>query len=114
MRSTDEIGGLKVSKEANEAYKTYASIYLDFVDDNPQHFFGREIDLSPIFSLEEKGIEETDENIRKSYLDAATGIAKVTISSGYWKSYEDLYDMYPLLRERSEELESIIYAEQQS
>ncbi len=110
MRSFEEVGRLKnVPDNVNEAYRTYASIYLDFCDDNMGHFMWRDIDIWPITKLEEKGIEPNDEDIFKSYLDEATEIAKTTLSGGYWKSLNDLYKEYPLLKSRAEDFEALFY-----
>lgn len=39
MRSEEELGNyLDFGERTNEAYRTYASLYLDFVDDNPEKF----------------------------------------------------------------------------
>lgn len=106
MRSVEEVGGFKVfGEEANEAYRTYASAYLDFVDDNFNHFVWRDHDIDPINELK----APSDENIKKAYLDAAVDILKTTISGGYWKSFEDIFVEYPMLRERKDELEQLIY-----
>lgn len=100
MRDVKEIGTYTTyGEEVNQAYQTYASLYLDCVDDNPQKFFNRGLDVRPIEDSDEK-------DFARDYIQAALEIAKVPISSGYWKSFDELYEEYPLLRNYSEELEN--------
>ncbi len=96
MRTEKEVGGFKkFGKEANEAYRTYASLYLDYVDDNMNHFMWRDIDIWPWNNLEwSVGHKVTDEAlIAKAYLDEAVVIAK-TLSV----PKQDLIRDYPLLK----------------
>lgn len=105
MRDVKEIGEYTTyGEEVNQAYQTYASLYLDFVDDNPQKFFVRGLDGRPIEDSEEK-------DFVRDYIQAALEIAKISISSGYWKSFNELYDEYPLLRNYSTELEKDFLSE---
>jgi len=94
----------------NLAYKTYASLWLDFVDDNVRHFYWRDKDISP---LKEAGIDilkmtEWDK-VYEVYVKAAIKIAKATIQAGFWKTFEDLYEAYPLLAEYKDVLEREVY-----
>lgn len=105
MRDVKEIGEYTAyGEKVNQAYQTYASLYLDFVDDNPQKFFTRGLDDRPIKDSAEK-------DFAKDYIQVALEIAKISISSGYWKSFDELYEEYPLLRNYSEELENLILDE---
>lgn len=100
MRDVKEIGEYTTyGDEVNQAYQTYASLYLDFVDDNPQKFFTRGLDGRPIEDSEEK-------DFARDYIQAALEIAKISISSGYWRSFNELYEEYPLLKNYSAELEN--------
>ncbi len=93
-----EIGEfINLGKEANEAYKTYASLYLDWVDDNMSHFTWRKKDLQPWEELEETvGHEVSDEAmIAKAYLNAAVSIAKTVPKDDMTK--QELIRNYPLL-----------------
>ena len=56
MRSIEEIGTFEERKdpEIQKWYAIYASLYLDFVDDNINHFFNRCIDFYPIRNCEDK------------------------------------------------------------
>ena len=100
MRSTEEIGvlsftgGLKVTPKTKEAYSVYASIYLDYVDDNTSHFFWRNHDVYPIEELLESG-EADDISIRNAYTDTAISIAKCTLEAGV--SLDDIIRDYPYL-----------------
>ena len=108
MRSIEElgefsqVGNITFTDKSNEAYRTYASLYLDFVDDNMNHFKWRDIDISPIQNLTDGA---SDEEIIKAYLDCAVGIAKTAISSRYYTSPEKIYEDYPMLKDRKEEIE---------
>lgn len=102
MRSKEELGNyLDFGERTNEAYRTYASLYLDFVDDNPEKFFTRMKDVAPLNVVKDDCFQ--------AYLDAAVEIAKTVASSGYFSSFEDMYKEYPLLREASDRLESEFY-----
>lgn len=106
MRDVKEIGEYTAyGDEVNQAYQTYASLYLDFVDDNPQKFFTRGLDDRPIKDSEEK-------DFARDYIQAALEIAKISMSSGYWKSFDELYEEYPLLKNYSEELENEFFNEE--
>ena len=107
MRSFEEIGRFKFGDEANEAYRTYASIWLDFVDDNLSHFTWRGHDTSPIDNIPEENL--TDEVVKAAYLDAAADIAKSAMSSGYYPGFSQLYKDYPMLKERSSIIENEFY-----
>lgn len=96
MREIKEIGSFThYGEEVNQAYQVYASLYLDFVDDNPQKFFTRGIDDRPIEDCDEKDFTE-------AYMDTTVEIAQRAFSQ---YSPDDLYKEYPLLKKRSEELE---------
>ena len=76
MRSFDEVGFFAdFTEEQNEAYRLYASLYLDYVDDNYQHFFYRDIDTRPIDDF--FGVP-TPEQVIEAYINAAVSIAKHT------------------------------------
>ncbi len=97
------------NEEANEAYRIYASAWLDFVDNNINHFIIRDHDIAPIKELKVQGIKPTDETVKKIYLDKAVEILKTVISSGYFSNFSEIYTEYPMIKERSEELESVIH-----
>ena len=94
MRSFNEIGSFpKCSSAVNNAYQTYASLYLDCADDNLGHFLGRGIDTRPLDNYDG---ELTEEIIEKLYLDDAAGIAKEAMSEEFPKEY--FLEHYPLLK----------------
>lgn len=92
----------ELGEDFNIAYQTYASLYLDFVDDNLSSFYLQNTDIAPIRECEEK-------DYVLAYVKASIEIAKNVMSSGYFKSFEDLYKEYPLLKKYSEELEYEFY-----
>lgn len=110
MRSDKEIGDyLDFGERVNLAYKTYASLYLDFVDDNVDKFFKRMKDVAPLDKIENDGSDLTEDNCFKAYFDAAVDIAKIAASSGYFSSFEEMYQEYPLLKEAASLLENKFY-----
>ena len=110
MRSEEELGNyLDFGKRTNEAYRTYASLYLDFVDDNPKKFFARMKDVAPLNAVKDDGSGLAEDECFHAYMDAAVEIAKTVASSGYFSSFEEMYKEYPLLREASDQLESEFY-----
>lgn len=109
MRDEKEVGGFpELSEKVNLAYRTYASLYLDFVDDNMKHFTWRNIDISPIEDLDENDPDYDDEAFN-AYVEEAISIAEASLSSGYWKSYEELYQTYPLLKDYSDRMEAVTW-----
>ena len=119
MRDVKEIGSFKeFNEKANQAYQTYASIYLDFVDDNTEHFFNRGVFEEPTENIPDHLYEppyqdSLNEEVYKAYMEAATGIAKTVLSTGYFEKMEDLYQEFPLLREKAEELEALFYEKEE-
>lgn len=110
MRSEEELGNyLDFNERTNEAYRTYASLYLDFVDDNPEKFFARMKDVAPLNAVKDDGSGLAEDECFHAYLDAAVKIAKTVASSGYFSSFEEMYKEYPLLRETSDRLEREFY-----
>ena len=79
MRSFNEIGRFEnVSDDVNKAFQLYASVYLDYVDDNMQHFRNRDKDMQP---LTDRGIswDMADESaVVDAYVSAATDILEAT------------------------------------
>lgn len=107
MRTFEEVGRFSdFDDRANEAYRTYASLYLDFIDDNIRHFTVRNIDVAP---LDKYPDTPGNEEVVNAYLSYAVNIAKTELSNGYWSSFEEMYNEYPMLKERSSELEATIY-----
>ena len=110
MRNFDETGKLvHVSDRANEAYRLYASLYLDYVDDNINHFKWRDIDIRPI-----EGINILDANgdinseiVFNAYMNASVDITKHTLE-GSKLSIEAFFKEYPLLKEREGELKKYL------
>ena len=92
MRTYEEVGRIRFNEETNEAYRTYASVYLDMVDDNMRHFIWRDIDIRPIIELEEKGEEVTDKTVKAAYLDAAKDILETSSLS-----LAEIIKEYPLM-----------------
>lgn len=92
----------ELGEDFNIAYQTYASLYLDFVDDNLSSFYLQNADIAPLRECEEK-------DYVLAYIKASIEIAKDVMSSGYFNSFEDLYKEYPLLRDYADELENEIY-----
>ncbi len=88
MRGIEEVGCLRrYSKDVNEAYRTYASAYLDCVDDNLGNFLWHGHDLQPIMNVSEKD----EQAIVKAYLDAATEIVMKTIKTIRAEKIKKLY-----------------------
>jgi hypothetical protein len=93
MRSYDEIDRfVNLSDEVNEAYATYASAYLDCVDDNLGHFHGRGIDTRPIDDIT-CGVKKAEPLIIKRYIDSAIAI----INQAGFRTMEEVIAYYPLL-----------------
>lgn len=97
----------ELGEDFNIAYQTYASLYLDFVNDNLSSFYLQNADIAPLRECEEK-------NYVQAYMKASIEIAKDVMSSGYFNSFEDLYKEYPLLKKYSEELEYEFYENERS
>lgn len=93
---------VELGEDFNIAYQTYASLYLDFVNDNLSSFYLQNADIAPLRECEEK-------DYVLAYIKASIEIAKDVMSSGYFNSFEDLYKEYPLLKKHSEELEHEFY-----
>ena len=111
MRTFEEVGKISFSKEANEAYQVYASLYLDWIDDNMSHFRWRDIDISPITELEEAGKKVNDKSVRDAYLKEAFQIAEIPLSGGYFSSLENFFEEYPPLKEYEDKIEALFYEE---
>lgn len=108
MRDEQEIGSFEgFGDKVNEAYKTYASLYMDFCDDNLDHFFWRDKDIKPLENI--SPIERNAENISNAYIKESLDIAKSVLSSGYYSSFEQLFEDYPLLEQYKDELENEFY-----
>ncbi len=90
------------SERLNEAFRTYASAYLDFVDDNIGHFYYRNVGIHPVEELE----DETE--MIKAYIQGAIDIIKISVQNGYWKAFGDIYNEYPALQEYAEEIENAV------
>lgn len=80
------------------------------MDDNLEKFYNRMMDVRPI----QKFKDPTEEEYYHAYLEASAEIAKQVMSSGYYKSFEDLYAEFPLLREVSEKIERDFYEKEES
>ncbi len=94
MRTYEEVGRLRFNEETNEAYRTYASAYLDMVDDNMSHFLWRDIDITPIIELEDKGEDVTDKTVKTAYLEAAKDILETSSLS-----LAEIIEEYPLMED---------------
>lgn len=105
MRTTEELGSIMFNERANEAYRTYASLYLDCVDDNMNHFLWRDVDIRPLRGMD----APTDDEVFTAYMHHAVDIAKHAMSCGAFATFELLYEEYPLLKEFSAELEYEFY-----
>lgn len=91
MRTLEEIGGFE-DKETDKWYSVYASMYLDYVDDNLRHFTWRNVDLYPIRNCEDRN------KWAELYKEAAkTLFIDITENGGIAK--EDLLLEYPILTE---------------
>lgn len=94
MRSFDEIGNFpKCGSAVNNAYQTYASLYLDCTDDNLAHFLDRGIDTRPLYTYNGN---LTEEIVEKLYLESAAEIVKQAICEEFPKEY--FLEHYPLLK----------------
>jgi hypothetical protein len=94
MRNKNEIGSFpSCGKEVNDAYALYASLYLDYVDDNLRHFHCRGIDIRPIIN-----IDTDDEHVlAKVYMDEALNIARIALKGMSDKDREAFLALYPNL-----------------
>lgn len=105
MRSFEEIGRFTHCGDGvNDAYQTYASLYLDCCDDNLKHFLGRDMDTRPLDAYEEENKEEelSEETIERLFLDAAVDIVQHTVCKEFPAEY--FLREYPLLESRREEI----------
>lgn len=94
MRNFNEIGSFpKCGSAVNNAYQTYASLYLDCADDNLAHFLCRGIDTRPLDNYDG---DLTEEIMEKLYLDNAAKIAKQAICEEFPKEF--FLEHYPLLK----------------
>lgn len=113
MRSREEVGRLYLNEKANEAYRLYASLYLDWADDNMSHFRWRDIDIAPLNELEDKGIEVTDETAYDAFMESALDLARTAVKhihlckDSFPKGMESFYEEYPLLKNYEDELNAI-------
>ena len=96
MRSREDIGGFE-NEKVDHAYATYASLYLDFADDNYNHFFIRQMDTQPL--TDAQVAYGDDEGAYNAYMAAAYSIASQELNSYYNGDKEALYKDYPYLRE---------------
>ncbi len=106
MRDFEEVGRLNSSfgERAQEAYRCYASLYLDFADDNMNHFRYRDIDIAP---LEKRDVEVGDsDGAYQAYMESAAGIAETALKDYYGGDREKLFTDYPPLKEYMEGAES--------
>ena len=94
MRDKSEIGYFPdYGKEVNDAYALYASMYLDYVDDNLRHFYCRGIDIRPIGD-----IDTDDEHVlAKAYMDEALDIARIALKGMSDEDRETFLALYPNL-----------------
>ena len=97
MRTFNEVGRFKdFSDRTNLAYATYASVYLDFCDDNYAHFFNRGHDIQPI-----EDVETDDESvIEKKFIEATINI----INTVKCMTLKEITKNYPILAEYQEML----------
>ena len=94
MRSFDEIGSFpKCGSAVNNAYQTYASLYLDCADDNLAHFLCRGIDTRPLDTYDGN---LTEEIMEKLYLNNAAEIAQQAMCEEFPKEF--FLEHYPLLK----------------
>ncbi len=84
--------GFSYSEKANLAYQTYASLYLDYVDDNYSHFTWRGHDMQAFKDLENLGFTPDNELLYLAYMNLACDIAKY---SG--ENLDTLFRDYPEL-----------------
>lgn len=97
MRDVKETGEFKTYGERTDlAYRTYASLYLDIIEDNAQKFFIRGFDGRPIEDCAEKDYEE-------AYIKACIELTKTGIENKAWSCADELYAAYPLLKEYANE-----------
>ena len=102
LRPESEVGSFPAfTDDANLAYQTYATFYLDFVDDNLDHFFRRDVDAAPIDELVKAGADikaVPGEVIEKAYLSYAYGLAETATSyDGSPYTMEGYLEAYPQL-----------------
>ena len=102
MRKVENPSGYDLSEKSLMAYRTYASLYLDWADDNMDHFIWRGIDIRPIRKIEKTDPNPTDDMIYKAYMDAAVDLVEFYMCAN--DDLKALYEKYPPLRERDDEL----------
>ena len=114
MREYEEVGKFKTFPDrANEAYRIYASIYLDSVDDNMSHFSWRDIDIEPIQGIVREGNEHFEDEVFEAYIAEALSIAATVIKTG-GGTFEDVCRKYPLLKEKADELKEALKEKQET
>lgn len=109
VRDFDEVGRFdEWSDRVNEAYRTYASLWLDNYDDNIDKFKIRLHDVQPVRerNLPEYSAE-SEPLYYEAYMDAATDFVTeyymhggMGLKPGYWTKN------YPLLAERAEAIQA--------
>ena len=91
----------------NKAYQTWASLYLNYDDDNLNHFFNRDMDVYP---LKEQNIDpgkwDNNELVYDAFVQSSIEFAAETISHGV--RIEHLLKHYPILKENEEKLRTEI------
>ena len=99
-----EVGSFKTyGQKTNGMYQAYASLYLDFCDDDLNHFWNHHIAGKP---LRENNVDINDEQaVYDAYKKACMDIlCFVENASQYFSSFEEIYNEYPPLRDISKEL----------
>ena len=106
LRDFDEIGTVSgVSGKAAEAYRTYASLWLDHNKDDLTRFIDSGIFVEPLTRIQG---ERTEDKCYDAYLDAATEVVTDYyynggrgLKLGYW------FKEYPLLKDREEAITNV-------
>ena len=103
MRSFEEIGRLNpkyYDEKTNDAYATYCSLYLDFVNDAPEKFHYTGLDLAPFYDA----VSDSPDDVYQSYVNKSINIAKTAFKGCSSHKINEYLSQYPLLKKFQKEL----------
>ena len=106
LRSFDSIGYYDNNShkhKVNKAYQTWASLYLNYDDDNLDHFFTRDMDVYP---LKEQGVDPNKwsdgELAYDAFVQSSIELAAEIVHHG--TRIEHMLKHYPILKENEDKL----------
>ena len=103
IRSSEEIGRLNpkyYDEKTNEAYATYCSLYLDFVNDDPGKFHSTGTDLKPQYDAP----SDSQNDVYQSYVNNLIDIAKTAFKGLSSSKINKHMSDYPLLKQFKKQL----------